>query len=250
MPQEPGQAPGPVPTTDAVGYKPIPESLLPVVATTAVPIPGQMANLPPASNLGAQVGLPMGPYTLGRDDVVQIVVQGQPDFSGTYAIGPDGAIQYGYVGDVVADGLTKDELASLIADRLKKFVRVPSVRVTIVGFNSKAIYILGRVSRPGKYAMRGDSIKIRDAVIAAGLVIHHAKLRKVHIVKSDPSNPTYRVVDLQKVLYKGKMKENVDLVNGDIVVVPTTVWGGINDFLSEIISPAGHAAGVASLATL
>ena len=81
-------------------------------------------------------------------------------------------------------------------------------------------------------------------------MIHHAKLRKVHIVKSDPSDPSYRIVDLFNVLYKGKMKDNVELINGDIVVVPTTNWRGIGDFLNEIISPAGHAGSVAALAAL
>jgi hypothetical protein len=52
------------------------------------------------------------------------------------------------------------------------------------------------------------------------------------------------------VLYKGKMEENVDLVHGDIVVIPTTIWGGVNDFLGGLLSPAGHAGSVAALAAL
>jgi polysaccharide export outer membrane protein len=233
-----------------LGYRPIPESMLPTsIAPAMSSAPATPANVPTPTNLGGPA-YAMGPYTLGKDDVVQIVVQGQPDFTGTFLIGPDGGIQYGFLGDVPAEGLTKDELAQVIAQQLKRFVRVPSVNVIIVGFNSKAVYILGRVARPGKYAMRGDSVKIRDALIAAGLVVRHAKLRKVHIVKSDPSDPSYRVVDMFKVLYKGKMRENVDLVNGDIIVVPTTVWGGINDFLTELIAPGSHAARAAAVAAL
>ena len=237
--------------SDIVAYKPIPDSMLPLKQTTpTTPVtPTTDAPGPTATNLGGP-SFSMGPYTLGRDDVIHIAVQGQPDFTGTYVIGPDGTIQYSFIGDVKGDGLTKDELAQALTQQLKRYIRLPSVQVTILGFNSKAIYILGRVARPGKYAMRGDSVKVRDAVIAAGLVIRHAKLRQVHIVKSDPTDPTFRVVDLFKVLYKGQMKENIDLVNGDIVVVPTTIWGGINDFLSELISPAGHAGSVAALAAL
>lgn len=241
----------PGPTSDLIAYKPIPDSALPVrqVNSVSALTPANPAQGPTPTTLGGQP-FTTGPYTLGRDDVVHIAVQGQPDFTGTYVIGPDGTIQYSFIGDVKADGLTKDELAQVLTDQLKKFVRTPSVHVTILGFNSKAIYILGRVVRPGKYAMRGDSVKIRDAVIAAGLVVRHAKLRRVHIVKSDPNDPSYRVVDLFKVLYKGQMKENVNLVNGDIVVIPTTIWGGINDFLGELINPASHAGRVAALAAL
>ncbi len=248
-PQEVGAAPNAVQTTNGViGYKPIPESALPV-NMTGKPLPPPQAPGPTPTTLGGP-SFTMGPYTLGQDDVVHILVRGQPDFTGTYVIGHNGSIQYGFVGDVKADGLTKEQLRDVLIEKLKQYVRVPAIQVSIVGFNSKAIYILGRVARPGKYAMRGDSIKIRDAVIAAGLVIQHAKLRQVHIVKSDPKDPTFRVIDLFNVLYKGKMQDNVELVNGDIVVVPTTIWGGINDFLSGLLSPTSHAASVAALATL
>ncbi len=236
--------------TLAVGtYQPIPQSMLPQSISPAVSLPGQQASVPLPTNLGGALTT-TGPYTLGRDDVVAIVVQGQPDFTGTYVIGPTGAIQYGYLGDVQADGLTKDQLAEVISEKLKKFIRVPSVSVTITGFNSKSVYIFGRVARPGKYAMRGDSVRLRDAVIAAGLMVKHAKLRRVHIVKSAQTKPTYRIVDLFKVIYNGKMEQDVELVNGDVVVVPTTIWGFITDFITDVFGPSSHIARTAAVGVI
>ena len=250
-PQGPGRAAmAPQAPTGLVGYKPIPESMLPGAmnpGANAVGVP--QAEMPYPTNLGGPA-MTLGPYTLGPDDVVNIAVNGQPDFSGTYVIGADGRIQYGFVGDIPADGVTKEELAQIVADALKKYIRVPSVYVTIVGFNSKAIYILGEVARPGKYAMRGDSIKIRDAVIAAGLVTNRAALSRVHVIKSDPKDPSVRVLNLKQVLFKGRMKDDIDLVTGDIVVIPSTVLAGINSFLSQLISPASKAGSVAALAAL
>jgi hypothetical protein len=98
--------------------------------------------------------------------------------------------------------------------------------------------------------MRGDSIKIRDAVIAAGLVTASAALKKVHVIKSDPTDPSVKVVNLKSVLYYGKMKDNIDLVHGDIIVVPSTVWSKINNFLASIVNPASKARSVAYLAAL
>jgi len=49
-------------------------------------------------------------YTLGRGDVIEIIVRNQPEFSGKFVIGPDGNIQYRFVGDIKAEGLTKEEL--------------------------------------------------------------------------------------------------------------------------------------------
>ena len=250
-PRGPEAAPGIPEAQGFVAYKPISESMLPVGAGIARPAENAASDpaLPRQSSLGT-TAINWGPYTLGPDDVVHIAVRNQRELTGVYAIGRDGKIQLGFIGDIDANGLTKEMLAKRVEESLKRYIRIPQVNVTIIGFNSKAIYILGRVARPGKYAMRGDSIKLRDAVIAAGLVVQHAKLRKVHIIKSDTARPVYRVVDLQKVLYKGQMQENVDLVQGDIVVVPTTFWGGVNDFLTSILSPTGHAGSVAALAAL
>ncbi len=237
---------------EATGYQPIPNSMLPVnydqPASAEQPLQG--APGPTPTNLGGPVLQPTGPYTLGRNDIVDIMVQGQPDFSGTYAIDYNGKIQYGFIGDLSADGLTKDELAQVLTENLKKYVRVPQVTVTIAGFNSKAIYILGEVSQPGKYAMRGDSIAIRDALIAAGLMTTGAALGRIHVIKSDPNDPTYRVLNLKPVLYKGKMKNNVNLVNGDIVVVPSTVWSTITGFIASVTNPASRARSLAWLATM
>jgi len=251
-PQGPEPAyPQTAPTSDLVGYKPIPEEMLPMKpAETA----GQLTNAHPAPLPGQTVfGGPattMGPYTLGPDDVLYIDVSGQAEFSGKFVVGQDGKIQYGIIGEIPANGLTKDELVQIITERVKQYVRVPTVQVTIVGFNSKAIYILGMVARPGKYAMRGDSIKIRDALMASGLVMDGAALTKVHVIKSDPNDPTYRVFNLKKVLFKGVMKDNIDLIDGDIVIVPSTFWSRVSSFIGSLTNPAEKARNVAFLAAL
>ena len=251
VPQGPAPAPGPVMApSEVVGYRPIPESMLPGMVNPGLNQTGMpQAAMPSPTNLGGPA-MQMGPYTLGPDDIIYIEVTGQPEFTGRYVVGTDGKIQYGFVGDIPADGLTKEQLASAVAEKLQKYVRVPSVYVTIVGFNSKAIYILGEVARPGKYAMRGDSIKIRDAVIAAGLITTRAALSRVHVIKSDPKDPSYKVLNLKNVLFKGIMRDNIELVTGDIVVIPSTVLSGINTFLSNLLSPVSKGASVAALATL
>ena len=119
-----------------------------------------------------------------------------------------------------------------------------------MGLNSKGIYIIGMVARPGKYAMRGDSIKIRDALIASGLMIEGAALSKVHVIKSDPSDPTYKVLNLQQVLFKGVLRDDIDLVDGDIIVVPSTFLSRIGTFISSLTNPASKARSVAWLAAL
>ncbi|MFH1678891.1 MAG: polysaccharide biosynthesis/export family protein, partial [Candidatus Omnitrophota bacterium] len=180
-------------------------------------------------------------YTLGKEDVLDIVVQNQPEFSGRFVIGPDGKIQYSFVGDITAEGLNKDELKQVLIKKLESFVKIPEISIAIAEYRSKNVYILGEVFRPGKYPMKGDTVSLQDAIVQAGLPTPNAAIRRVYIVKSDPVKPTYRKIDLYKILYKGNTKDNINLITNDIVVVPSTVPSEINRALSNLLSPFGKA---------
>lgn len=183
-------------------------------------------------------------YKLGINDIVEVTVREQPEFSGQYVIGPDGNIQYAFVGDIQADGLTKDELKSAITEKLKKYIKVPEVSVTIVAYRSKFFYILGEVGRPGKYPLVGDSITLRDALVSAGLPTRSAALRRVYVIKPDETKPVYKKIDIYELLYKGNLKNNVVITNGDLIVVPSTVPSEINRALSNLLSPISRSAAV------
>ena len=189
------------------------------------------------------------PYTLGNEDVLQITVRNQPEFSGQFVIGPDGKIQYAFVGDIEAAGLNKEQLKQRLIKELEKFVTVPEVSIAITAYKSKNVYILGEVARPGKYPMIGDAISLRDAIVAAGLPTREAALRRIYIIKYDPQKLTssYKKIDLYALLYKGKMKYNVDLFPSDIVVVPSTVPSEINRALNTLLQPVFNAAAVDAL---
>lgn len=155
-------------------------------------------------------------YTLGKEDIIEIMVRNQPEFSGKFIVGPDGKIQYTFVGDIQAEGLTKEELKKIITERLKKYVKIPEVSIAIVSYRSKNVYIFGAVRKPGKYPLKGDSISLRDAIVEAGLPIEDAALRRVYVIKLDKGKPTYKKVDLVKLLYKGQIEENIQLTSGDV----------------------------------
>ncbi|MBI3324730.1 MAG: polysaccharide export protein [Candidatus Omnitrophica bacterium] len=239
-----------------VGYQPIPNEALPVFSRMngQMPAPGQGYPQQPQTQRGMTYDYTMwlvgqGPYTLGRDDVIHIQVRNQPDFSGAFIIGPEGSIQYSYVGDIPIAGMTKYEVEQVIAKFLERYVRVPQVTVAILQYNSKAVYIIGEVNRPGKYIMRGDTIKLRDAIMAAGLPNHRAAMYRTHIVKPDLDHPTIRKINLRKMLYKGRIHNDIDLYPGEIVVVPSSVMSVVNDFLSQMLNPFTRAASTAALAT-
>ena len=273
------QTPGSSSSGNVIGYKPIPSSAL-ETAMAGSAISAAPAQATQAYADGVQSGYtaaamvtgsaaPVGPaapgdlpvtyltgivgegfYTLGRDDVIRVDVRGQPEFSGTFVVGFDGRIQYNYLGDLPIAGLTKYEVQQVVEKMVQRYVRVPQVNVMIVAYNSKVIYVIGEVGHPGKFIMRGDAIKLREAILAAGMPTDRAALTRVHVITPDLENPTVRVINIKRILYRGQLKDDIDLTSGEIVVLPSTVLSAVNRFLTGLLSPVTRAARFAALAAL
>jgi len=176
-------------------------------------------------------------YILEKGDVVKILVREKPEFSGTFEIGPDGKIQFPFLGDIKAEGLVKVRLQEKVKVALETYIKYPELSVSIVKYRSKYVYILGEVNKPGKYYMAGDSISIRDAVVQAGLPTRDAALKRTRVIKPAEQKPISTRVNLNNIIYKGILEDNLKLVSGDIVFVPSLVHSKINRFLNKILDP-------------
>lgn len=182
-------------------------------------------------------------YKLGPDDVIQITVEQHSEWSGRFTIGPDGIIVIPILadGDFWTEGLTKDQLAEDIRLFLEQFINNPRVSVKIITYASQAIYVFGEVNRPGRIPTEGKFITLRDAILLAGLPTNFAATKRVYIISSSRKQQTRRVVNLHRILYRGELKRNIELIPGDVVYVPRTLLGILNHFLSALLSPLSTA---------
>jgi protein involved in polysaccharide export with SLBB domain len=188
-------------------------------------------------------------YTLGPDDVIEVIVRRHPEFSGMYPINGEGKIQYKFVGDIEVKGLTKTEVKDRVMQILSKYIITPEVEVTILEYRSKVIYVIGEVGAPGKYYMKSDKISLREAVIQAGLPMLTAAMRRTTLVRPDKTGkPTSKKVDLYALLYEGKLNLDLEMVPGDVVVVPATLMTKIFRVISPVTTTAGTAQSAASTA--
>jgi protein involved in polysaccharide export with SLBB domain len=177
-------------------------------------------------------------YTLGPDDVIEIVVRRHEEFSGTYPINAEGKIQYKFVGDIEVKGLTKNELKDKLIEILSKYIISPDVDVTIIEYRSKVIYVIGEVGAPGKYYMKADKISLREAVVQAGLPTLNASMRRTVMVRPDKSkSPKSFKVDLYALLYEGRMSLDLEMLPGDVVYVPATLFAKIGRLINPVAQP-------------
>lgn len=204
--------------------------------------PVQAPIIDPAQNI-AESSRGIDKYTVGPDDIIEILVRRHEEFSGKYIINKDGKIQYKFVGDIDVNNLTKDALQEKLTKLLSEYIVQPEVNVTIVEYRSKTFYVIGEVSRPGKYFMMDNNISIREAVVMAGLPTMSAAMRKCRLIHPDDSNtPKYKNVDVYKILYGGNLKNNISMYPGDVLYVPATVMAKVMRVISPISAPLTTAA--------
>lgn len=189
-------------------------------------------------------------YTLGPDDVIQLDVRRHPEFSGEYTINSEGKIQYKFVGDIPLAGLTKLEAKGKLSEILSKYIIDPEVEVTISQYRSKVIFIVGEVGAPGKYYMRADEVSLRDVVVQAGLPTLAAAMRKTRLVHPDEKGrPKYEVVDLYQLIYEGKLDLDRDMLPGDVLYVPATLFAKITRIINPVAAPISPATTIERAAT-
>lgn len=104
----------------------------------------------------------VAPFNLRRS---QANMGSQTDLA--YTVDKDGNIEFPYLGSIMVQGMTRDEVAKYIKQELldRKMVQDPTV---IVDFNNLQISVLGEVNNPGKYGIEKDKYTIIDAISSAG----------------------------------------------------------------------------------
>lgn len=217
--------------------------------TDAEPLAEEGAQAPQEDSPAGDAGIPdfvrfLSHYTLGVNDVVEISVLRHPEVSGQYVINNEGSLQYEFIGDVPVEGKTKDEVKTILEERLTPFIISPEVTVKIVGYNSKIVYVIGEVGAPGKIFMRGDTITVREALVQAGLPLLSAKAGDSRVITpSADGNPKVRKVNVAKLLYKGDLREDLVMNPGDTLYIPPTFLAKTMRVLQPISAPIGTAAG-------
>jgi len=142
-----------------------------------------------------------GPYTLDSGDRLRIVVFGQDGLTNTYAVDAGGHIDMPLIGSVGARGLTTNELAARIAERLREgYIREPHVAVEIEAY--RPFFILGEVTQPGQYPYVAN-MTVETAVAIAGGFAPRAFRRTVIVTRTVHGLPLRMTVPVGYPLHPG-----------------------------------------------
>ena len=157
-------------------------------------------------------------YRLGPEDVIFVSVWGNQELTMEVVVRPDGKISIPLVQDIMAEGLTAGELADDLQQRLVAYIMDPSVSVIVKEVNASKFYIVGYVTKPGTYPLRGD-VTILQAISLAGGFTQFASPRKIRLVRINGGRQEVRMLNYYRMIDKGG-EGNYLLKPGDTLVVP------------------------------
>lgn len=171
----------------------------------------------PSINLATPVD-----YRLGPGDEVIIDVWGASENTIRQSISPEGTIQVSGLGPVQLSGMTvKDANAYLQCEFSKIYSGISGseptsqIKLTLGDIRTIQINIMGEVAVPGTYTLSSFS-SVFHALYRAGGVNKIGSLRSIKVVRN---GKTIADLDVYDYLMKGKMKDDIRLQEGDVIIV-------------------------------
>ena len=97
-------------------------------------------------------------YILGPGDLINIKInEDTKELNSEYLIDGEGTIDIKRLKRIYVKGLTKLELTNLLNEAYLKYVKKPSVEISIISYRPVTVYIDGEISDPGTHTLPGSN---------------------------------------------------------------------------------------------
>ena len=164
-------------------------------------------------------------YKIEANDELKVEVFEKPELTRNVLVRVDGTVTLPLIGEVVVAGSTPAKLEEELARKFSLYDRsITQTSVAIVAYNSKAVFVLGEVVNPGKYA-RWPVPSIWDLIREAGGPTEDAYLGGVQVIRKGAASGERNIqtVDLNQIWGRGVPTDLPTLQPDDTVVVPKKV---------------------------
>ena len=161
----------------------------------------------------------MPTYKIGPGDLLNVSVWKEEGLQQEVLVRPDGGMSFPLAGDIHAGGKSVSELQELLVSKIKQYIPDPVVTVSVRQIQNNKIFVVGKVNRPGEYI--GTSyIDVMQALAMAGGLNAYASSNNIKILRRVNGNIKSMLFEYDEVAGGYKLKQNIILQSGDVVVVP------------------------------
>ena len=101
----------------------------------------------------------------------------------TYLVDEEGKISYPFLGEILVENKTINEIQAILQEEVDNFLQNASVFVKLV---SRSVTVLGEVRSPGKYPMEKSRMSIFETLGMAGDVTDFGNRKNVKLIRELP----------------------------------------------------------------
>jgi len=166
-------------------------------------------------------------YRIKTKDKLTITVFEHPELSSMKSALPadktivnkNGTILLPKIGILHVRGKTIKELKDMITEKLKKILLNPDVTVSVAYPVKNRYFLVGEFKQTD--VIEGDyNMKLLELIaLGKGINIETADLRHSYVVRNNKKLP----VNLYRLIEKGDLSQNINVINGDTVVIPNNM---------------------------
>ncbi|MCC6992534.1 MAG: SLBB domain-containing protein, partial [Acidobacteria bacterium] len=132
---------------------------------------------------------------------------------------PDGKVSLPLVNDIQAGGLTPEAFRAAVTSAVTKFVEAPSVTVIVKQINSRQVFVMGEVVKPGTYPLTAPTT-VLQLLAQAGGPTPYAKVDEIGVMRTVDGKTTRHLFNYKEVSRGRKIEQNIMLRPGDTVIIP------------------------------
>lgn len=154
-------------------------------------------------------------------DVLQISVWKEEGMDRELVVMPDGTVSFPLVGSVLLQGLTLPQAQEALKQKLKKSIPDAAVTVMVKAPMGHTISVLGQVAKPGDIVI-SKRMNVMQALSQAGGLTPFAEEGDIVVLRNVGGKKTSIPFPYDDIAAGRDFDQDVDLVPGDVVFVPTS----------------------------
>jgi protein involved in polysaccharide export with SLBB domain len=206
-------------------------------------------------------------YVIGPDDEINVDVYGYQEVNQKLQVSPEGFITLPYVGMINVSGLTVEQAAKKIKDKMigNGYSSIGSgqstVNISVGKIRSIKVTVIGEANKVGTFTL-SSLATLFHALYAAGGPNEKGSLRTIEVIRN---SKVIEKFDAYSFLMKGNQTSDVRLMDRDVIRIPTaqnqiTLSGEIrkpavfeilpNETLQDVINYAGGFTSIAYTSAL
>jgi polysaccharide biosynthesis/export protein len=179
---------------------------------------------------------PIAPeYRISPGDRLNVKFFYNADLSQEVLVRPDGRISLPLVHEVMAAGLTPNELTNELTESFGKHLEQPEIIVMVNAFGGQRMYVGGEVGAPGMREIVGPTTALQ-AIAASGGFKDTGRKEEVVLIRRGPENKPFVIaLNLLKAMDGIDLSQDIYLVPYDIVLVPKSDIADVNLWMQQYI---------------